>query len=139
MESLLRHEKTVAIVAFKNRCQQAASTEDMTIIEIVKDHDVGCADGEELKKWMQEAINSADADPQRSSKHRQDEEAAAAERGEVRQVPVARQQAEEEGNAAAQPRQVSDQEEREVVREEIDPEHLFMWIAAAEGEIIGDL
>jgi len=62
-------------------------------------------------------------------------------KGKTQAITVVRQleQGEEEGGAAAQPKQASDQEELIVIREEINPEHLFMWSAAAEGEIIGDL
>mmetsp|Transcript_64100 Transcript_64100/g.133669 ORF Transcript_64100/g.133669 Transcript_64100/m.133669 type:complete len:159 (-) Transcript_64100:423-899(-) len=89
LKRLLTHEKTAPIIQYKDRCQQAGSLEDVTIVKNIKEKHVDAADPAQLQQWMKEALDAADEDVHRSRKHRRDKEAAAAERGEQREIPQA--------------------------------------------------
>jgi hypothetical protein len=139
MVTLLGHPKTLEIAAYKAGCQQHATPAELRVIEDVKAQVVDAAEANTLVGWMQEVLNSADTDVHRSRKHRRDEEAAAAERGEVRAGPApAPQLAQvEAGNASAFIPE-SEDDVRTLLREEVDPEYLISWSEAASGEVLVD-
>ncbi len=138
MQTLLEHPKTLAIAVFKASCQEQATPAELRVIEDVKALDVGAADANTLVSWMQEVLNSADTDVHRSRKHRRDEEAAAAERGEVRAGPARAPQLAlvQAGNVSAHISQESDDDVRILIRDDVNPEHLIMWSEAAAGEVL---
>ena len=139
MQTLLEHPKTLAIAVFKASCQEHATPAELRVIEDVKAQVVDAADANTLVGWMQDVLNSADTDVHRSSKHHRDEEAAAAERGEVRGRPArAPQLAQVEAGNASAFIPGSDDDVSILLREEVDPEHLISWSEAASGEVLVD-
>jgi hypothetical protein len=151
LRALLNHPKTKVVMAYKEAQRERLNKPEESIIDSMKEQDIGGAATSDLKSWMQDTLNLADTNVHRSRKHRQDAEAAAIERGEQYVVPHAPlpqvQLMSDAAEPGAQPEADTAQErereqmsaELEVVREEIAPEFLIVWSEAANGEIIGDL
>ena len=159
LKTLVTHEDVVPIMEYRERCKQAPQQEMVQIIDRVKEVQVEQVCEDDLKKWMQEAVASADGEVHRSRRHRENERAHAIERGEDPDAGALQGQAQnpaaegavgqpannEEQVAAAQDDDDIEEEDeseeqsiKKALQNPLEPEELFNWSAEAEDEVVGD-
>ena len=163
LKTLLQHEDVVPIMQYREQCKQAPQQDMVQIIERVKQVQMEQVCSNDLKKWMEEAVESADGEVHRSRRHRENDRAHAIERGEDpdavalerrAQNPAAagevgqrnnQEQNDEEPVAAANNDDDMEQEDeseeqsiKKALQNPLEPEQLFNWSAEAEDEVVGD-
>ena len=127
LRTLLEDEYTAKILVFKEKCRAAGPQARVNTATHIQELEVEVIEQDQVTAWCEEVIEKRkkNRSNNRSTKHRQDAEAAQAEKDAANE-PVEDDHEEE----------VEDDEEEEGYH---DPGDLFDWSAAADGEALSEV